>query len=91
MCSFGKDRTIPCNGPARVGRACQPLICKPVHSAAASLILLIAISISFFKGLAMVRHSGQHILVLLSLFSVLGSPGGKETSESLLELPELRM
>ena len=39
----------------------------------------------------MVRHSGQHILVLLSLFSVLGSPGGKETSESLLELPELRM
>ena len=44
----------------------------------------------------MVRHSGQHILVLtthlLSLFSALGSPGGKkETSESLLELPELQM
>ena len=44
----------------------------------------------------MVRRSGQRILFLtthrLSLFSVLGSPGGKkETSESLLELRELRM
>ena len=44
----------------------------------------------------MVRHSSQRILFLtthhLFLFSVFGSPGGKkETSESLLELPELRM
>ena len=84
---------------ARAGRACQPLnlsACTLYWTAAASLLLLIVLSISFFKELAMVRHSSQRILFLtthhLSLFIVFGSPGGKkETSESLLELPELRM
>ena len=52
--------------------ACVPVL-YTLTAAAASLILLIALSISF-------------------LFSVLGGPGGKKkTSESLLELLELRM